>query len=408
VALWEYQQNSLEINMLNQLLRKIIRSGVGRSRFFMAGAGFAIALLLILSAVQVQVNYDQLLNGKTNQDSIANFLVINKKIDGNNRSNTLDEQEISKIKSQPYIESLGQLSSSMFKVSAQSPSDRFPFYTDLFFESVPDEFIDVKSKDWKWQEESSLIPLIVPNQFLDLYNFGFAPSQNLMQLTQDMVMSIPIVLNIQANGRVVPFTGRVVGFSDRISSVLVPQNFLQWANKRFGAHQQSKPSRVVVKTKDPGNPELVKFLQQNALVTDADKTRFSKYRQIVNTIVSVSWVTGVIMLLFAILVFSLFIQLTISSAKDEINLLITLGTSPKQLQRFLMKQFLPGNVIITIFSLLAVAIGQWYLSNFLKGKIMDVSSWLSYYTVIASGFILLVLFVVNATTINKYIRKTEL
>ncbi|HEX8332615.1 MAG TPA: FtsX-like permease family protein [Segetibacter sp.] len=393
--------------MLNQLLKKIIRSGVGRSRFFMAGAGLTIALLLILSAVQIQVNYNELLYGKTNQDSIANFLVINKKIDGNTVSNTLSDDEINKLKSQPYIESVGRLSSSQFKVSAQSPSDRFPFYTDLFFESVPDEFIDVTSKDWKWNEGSTLIPLIVPNQFLDLYNFGFAPSQSLMQLTQGMVMSIPIVINIQSSGQVVPFTGRVVGFSDRISSVLVPQNFLEWANKRFGAQQQSKPSRVVVKTKDPGNPEMVKFLQQNALVTDADKTRFSKYRQIVNTIVGASWVTGAIMLLFAILVFTLFIQLTISSAKEEINLLITLGTSPKQLQHFLLKQFMPGNLVITVLSLVAVAVGQWFLSRFLKSQNMDVSPWLSYYTAIAAVLILIVLWIVNTTTISKYIRKTE-
>lgn len=393
--------------MLNQLLRKIIRSGVGKSRFLMAGAGLAIALLLILSAVQIQVDYNELLNGKTNQDSIANFLVINKKIDGNSLSNTLQDEEISRLQKQPYIESVGQLSSSKFKVSAQSPSERYPFYTELFFESVPNEFIDVSSKDWTWKEGSNLIPLIVPNQFLDLYNFGFAPSQDLIQLTQEMVMSIGIIVTIQGNGKTSQFTGRVVGFSDRISSVLVPQNFLKWANKNYGAQQQSKPSRVVVKTKDPGNPELVKFLKENSLVTDADKTRFSKYRKIVNTIVGASWITGAIMLLFAILVFTLFIQLTISSAKEEINLLIILGTSPKQLQRFLLKQFMPANIIITIASLIIVAIAQWILSYYLQKQAMNVSPWISYFTIIAGVMILVVLWIVNVRTIAKYIQKTE-
>jgi cell division protein FtsX len=79
---------------------------------------------------------------------------------------------------------------------------------------------------------------------------------------------------------------------------------------------------------------LVSYLKENGLVTDADKTRFSKYRQIVNTIVSASWITGATMLLFALLVFSLFIQLTISSAKQEIALLVTLGASPNQLADF--------------------------------------------------------------------------
>ena len=393
--------------MLNQLLKKIIRTGVGKGRFIMAGVGLTIAMLLILSAVQIQVNYNELLFGKSNQDSIANFLVVAKVINGNNRENVLTTEEIEKLRKQPFIEKVGLLTASRFKVSAQSPSERFPFYTDMFFESVPDEFIDVKSDAWKWEPGSTTIPLIIPNQFLDLYNFGFAPSQNLMQLTQSMVMALPIVLNITFQGQPIRFTGRVVGFSDRISSVLVPENFLAMANKQFGTQRDVRPSRVVIRTNDPGNPALVKYLKDNGLVTDADKTRFSQYRRIVNTVVNASWLTGAVMLLFAILVFSLFIQLTIASTKNEINLLVTIGASPRQLQQFLMKQFLPANVIITFCCLAIVVILQYILQTFLATQNMFVSRWISLYTILSALIILVVLWIVNLTTIRKYIRETE-
>jgi cell division protein FtsX len=199
-----------------------------------------------------------------------------------------------------------------------------------------------------------------------------------------------------------------VGFSDRISSVLVPQNFLEMANKQFGIQQgELKPSRVVIKTKDPGNPELVKYLKNNGLVTDPDKTRFSQYRQIVTMVVSASWVTGAVMLLFALLVFSLFIQLTIASTKNEINLLITIGTSPKQLHRFLMKQFLPLNVVITLVCLIVVTVLQFVLQAYLQKQNMYVNPIVSPYTIIAAVVILVVLWIVNYTTIKKYIKQTE-
>jgi hypothetical protein len=394
--------------MLNQLLKKIIRTGVGPGRFLMAATGLTIAMLLILSAVQVQVNYNELLYGKNNQDSIANFLVVSKVINGNKRENVLSNEELEKLKKQPFVQEVGLLTASRFKVSAQSPSDNFPFYTDLFFESVPDEFIDVKSSAWKWENGSTTIPLIIPNQFLDLYNFGFAPSQNLSQLTQSMVMALPIVLNVTFQGQPIRFTGKVVGFSDRISSVLVPQNFLEMANKQFRTQPgEMKPSRVVIKTNDPGNPELVKYLKENELVTDADKTRFSQYRRIVNTVVSASWITGAVMLLFALLVFSLFIQLTIASTKNEINLLITIGTSPKQLQRFLMKQFVPSNVIITLLCLAVVTILQLILQAFLQKQNMYINPAVSPYTIGSAVLILIVLWLVNKLTIKKYIKQTE-
>jgi cell division protein FtsX len=72
-----------------------------------------------------------------------------------------------------------------------------------------------------------------------------------------------------------------------------------------------------------------------------EKTRFSRIRKIVNGVVAVTGSIGLVLLLFGLLVFSLFIQLTIASCKTDIELLQTLGTSPKQLERFLLKQFLP-------------------------------------------------------------------
>lgn len=393
--------------MLNQLLKKIIKTRIGTGRFAMAGIGLTIAILLILSAVQIQSNYNELLYGKSNQDSIANFLVVNKVVSGNRRENNLTPAEIEDLKKQPFVDKVGLLTASRFRVSAQSPSDKLPFYSEIFFESVPDEFIDVQSKDWTWQPGSTTIPVIIPNQFLDLYNFGFAPSQNLPQLTQSMVMALPVVINVNYMGSNIKLTGKVVGFSDRISSVLVPQNFLDFANKHFAAQSEVKPSRIVIRTKDPGNPQLVNYLKVHELVTDADKTRFSKYRSIVNTVVNVSWLTGAVMLLFALLVFSLFIQLTIASTRHEINLLVTIGASPRQLQRFLIRQFLPSNIIITLCCLGIVAALQYFLQQFLEKQNMVVNPVISSYTIGAALVIIIVLWLVNFGTIRKYVRQSS-
>ncbi len=390
--------------MLNTLLKKLIQTSSGRTRFVMAIIGLSVALLLILSAVQIQVDYDDLLHSKTNQDSIANFLVLNKILNNKTYGTaTFKEEDLSKLKQQHFIDDIGILTASRFKASVQSNSDRFPFYTDISFESVPTAFIDVNSKDWKWKEGDDFIPMIAPNMFLDIYNFQFSLSQNLPQLTQDIVKMIVFKVNINTDKGPVSFKGRIVGFSDRISSLLVPQEFNDWANTNFGNTQNTKPSRVVIRTKDPGNPTLVQYLKDNGLTTDADKTRFSKYRQIVTAIVNVSWITGAVMLLFALLVFTLFIQLTIASCKEEIQLLITLGASPKQLQRFLMKQFFPSNIIIIIISLIAITGLQFEVHQLLQEQNIFVSTFTSYYTCITALVILLVLWFVNYRTISKYI-----
>jgi hypothetical protein len=396
-------------SILNQLLKKLIRTGTGRSRFVAGFIGLTIAMLLILAAVQIQANYNDLLNSKSNQDSVANFLVLNKQLTDRNLGATgLSDADIAGLKAQNFVESVGSLTPSRFKASIQSSSDRFPFFTDIAFESVPKDFIDVNSKDWKWEEGNALVPIIAPNMFLDFYNFQFSFSQNLPQLTQEVVKMIIFRINVyDADGKVTSFDGRVVGFSDRISSLLVPQEFMDWGNRRFGSSQVAKPSRVIIRTKDAGNPELVNYLKQQGLVTDADKTRFSRYRQVVDIVVRIAGVTGVFLFLFAMLVFTLFIQLTIASCRDEIRLLVTLGASPKQLKRFLMKRFFPVNMLIITICLVLIGMMQYAAHSWLSGQHIFIHPLPSLWTVVCAVGILILIWWVNRTAIKRYVSQSQ-
>ena len=392
------------MNGLNLLLRKLIRTAAGRKRFLMASIGLSVAMLLILAAVQIQANYTDLLHNKSNQDSIANFLVVNKILNDQNLGATaLTDNEVSDLKSQTFVESVGLLTPSRFKASIQSSSDRFPFYTDIAFESVPKDFIDVSSKDWKWDETASFVPIIAPNMFLDFYNFQFSFSQNLPQLTHQVVKMIVFKVNVYGPNGMITFNGRVVGFSDRISSLLVPEEFMTWGNSHFGKNHDTKSSRIIIRTKDPGNPQLVQFLKNKNLSTDADKTRFSRYRQVVDIVVNISWITGAVMLLFALLIFTLFIQLTIASCKEEIALLITLGTSPRQLRHFLMHQFFPVNILIITMSLMIIIFLQIFIHYKLLEQNIFVNIQPSFSTILTGIGVLSVIWVVNRVTINRYI-----
>jgi cell division protein FtsX len=391
--------------MLDQLLKKLIRNSAGQAKFVLAVIGLSTALLLILSAVQLQSNYYELLNGKENQDSIANFLVINKSLtDQNVGASSLSPTQLNDLKKQSFTESIGTLTASRFKASIQSNNKLFPFYTDIAFESVPEEFIDVNTKGWHWDEQATYLPIIVPNQFLDFYNFQYSFSQNLPQLTPQVVKMVSFKVTLQGTGQSITMNGRVVGFSNRISSMLVPQTFMDWANSKFASSNIiQQPSRVIIKTKDPGNPVLTNYLKKEGLITDSDKTRFSRYRQVVDFVVNISSVTGLLMFTFALLIFSLFIQLTIASCKEEIELLILIGNSPKNIGRFLMKRFFPPNVFIVLIGLVIITIAQYFLADFLTAKQIILSSFISWYTIAAAILLLIVIAIVNYVTIQKYL-----
>lgn len=389
-----------------ELLKKIIQTGVGKTRFLMAAVGLGIAMLLILIAIQAHSNFSQLLYSSKNQNETADFLVINKTITnemmGQSAKSIFTPEEIINIKKQPFVQSFGLVTSSQYKVVAQAPGD-LHFATDMFFEAVPDSFLDVKAQDWKWAEGDRTIPIILPNDFLNLYNFGFSLSQDLPQISQETVKALPLQVNISGNQLSDQYMGHIVGFSDRISSFLVPASFMSWANEKYGMTTATGTSRVIIKTPDPSNPALVKFLQDNGYTTNQDKLKFSKTRLIVQTIVSVVGFFGLILLFFALLVFSMFIQLVIASCKREIQLLVILGTAPKQLQRYLLKQFVPLYIVIGILSLLLVTGLQYWAAGELARHEMQVSAWPGVPVFAGIALVLGLVYIVNLLTVRKYV-----
>lgn len=393
--------------MFFQLLKKIIKTGIGKSRLLMATIGLGIAMVLLLIAIQAHTNFNQLLYSRQNQNESADFLVVNKKITnammGNPDKSMFTPAELQQIKQQPFVEAAGYITSSQFKVTAAAPGD-LQFYTDMFFESVPDSFIDVKNQEWQWHEGDATIPIILPNDFLNLYNFGFALSQDLPQVSQETVKNLPVKITVSRGLLSSQFTGHIVGFSDRISSFLVPAAFMEWANNRYGNGKAPAPSRVVIKTSDPANPALAKFLDDNGYTTNQDKIKYSKTKLIVQTIVSVIGFFGMVLLLFALLVFSMFIQLIIASCKKEIQLLVILGTAPAQLRRYLLRQFVPLYIITGVVAILLVAALQWMAARALAAHEMIVSPWPGMGMWVAAALVLLLVYIVNNRTIRKYLR----
>ena len=72
--------------------------------------------------------------------------------------------------------------------------------TDMFFESVPDDFVDIK---WPASATShdagqmSEVPIILPRTYLALYNFGFAQTKNLPKLSEGVVSMIPMDIRLR-------------------------------------------------------------------------------------------------------------------------------------------------------------------------------------------------------------------
>jgi hypothetical protein len=209
----------------------------------------------------------------------------------------------------------------------------------MVLESVPDRFMDKRPDEWGWEAGSRRVPVILSSSFLSLYNYAFSPSQGLPQLSEETIKALPFKLTIGVEPQATTYVAQIAGFSDRITSVLVPESFINYANGSANANVGA--SRLVVRVKDPSSTEFAKYLEAHGYVTNSEQLRWNRLRAIVQVVALITGALALLLLGISVLVFILFIELTVARARSSVQLLQEIGYSPGALKTFLTRRFLP-------------------------------------------------------------------
>lgn len=334
---------------MNKLVWKLLRQHISVGQltgFFLANL---FGMMIVLLSIQF---YRDTLPIFTQGDSFMkkNYIIATKRISTlgsfTGKSNTFSPKEIEEMKEQPFTESVGAFTPSLFKVSAGLGMQEAGIHlsTEMFFESVPDEYVDVNLDKWHFNETSPIIPIIIPRNYLNLYNFGFAQSRSLPKLSEGLMNLIQMDIMLRGNGRTEQFKGKIVGFSNRLNTILVPQTFMDWANKSFAPGKEAQPSRLIVEVKNPTDTAISNYFQQNRYETEGDSLDAGKTTYFLRLITGIVMGVGLFIsiLSFYILMLSIFLLLQKNTVKLE-NLLL-IGYSPNRVA-------LPYNILTIVLNL---------------------------------------------------------
>jgi len=327
--------------------------------------GLWIGVLLLLVSIQMFVNIQQLLRENTPRKSGGyDFMSISKTITNENmgKDNSFTNSDLLDLKKQPQIEGVSPLIANHFRVRATA-GDLIPFSTDLFLESIDNDFIDTVPPSFTWQPGQLVVPVIFSTDLLEMYNV-FAPAQGLPQLSAKTISSVNIILECSGPGGTENFKGNIVALSDRINSLLVPKSFMNWSNLHFSGDTAIYASRVYIKTKDANDPQFISYLDQHNYHVNKEKIKFGRIKSILQNIVSALGVFGILVIVLALMLFSFYLQLMIARSKDNLGLLLTLGYSPKWLAESVAKTWLPVYLLIIIAALAVTEILHFLFLQF--------------------------------------------
>ena len=264
-------------------------------------AGFFLAnlcgMVIVLLSIQF---YKDVLPVFTQGDSFMkkDYVIVSKQVStlGSlvGKGGTFSRADIADMESQPFAKRTGAFTPAQFQVSAGMGMAGMQLSTAMFFESVPDEFVDVRLEGWTYREGQTEIPIIIPRNYLNLYNFGFAQSRNLPQLSEGVMGMMTLDVRLSGRGRTERMKGRIVGFSNRLNTILVPQAFMDWANATLGDGGETAPSRLIVEVDNPADDRIAKYFKQKGYETEGDKLDAGKTTWFLKMVVGIVLTVGLI------------------------------------------------------------------------------------------------------------------
>ncbi|MFC2090889.1 hypothetical protein ACFLT1_08950 [Bacteroidota bacterium] len=384
-------------------LFQILWKDQSRSHLLWAVLGTMVGFVLLLSGIHFYQNIKNVLD--SNRDLLdPEYIIINKQV---NISQTLGlgstgftADEIKEIEKQAFAIKVDPFISNEFPIAATTQSKNFPnFYSELFFEAVPNEYIDVKSEEWKWDEDQDVIPIILPQDYLNLYNFGFAQSQGLPQIPKEMISLIQFRIRLKGLHEKVDYTGKIIGFSNRINSILVPYEFLTWANEKFGYQKTEGSSRVIMVSNDPTDPGIMQFIQEKGYDTIKERLKSSRLNIILKFILSFLVMIAAIIIALAFLIFLLSLQLMISRSSRKIKQLHKIGYHYSEISKPYVLVLFILLLIVSTLSLIITGIMSDQLATIAEKWSLEIEPHLSSLVYLVTIVIMTFLFLMNSLAI---------
>lgn len=340
------------------LVWKLLRQHISLSQF----AGFAFAnlfgLLIVLLGYQFYVDVAPVFTG---EDSFmkSNYIIVEKKVGTGNtlsgRSNAFSAQDVSEMKNAHFTNKLGAFTSTQYTVTARMGiSGTNILNSEIFLESIPDNFVDAPKGTWSYKPGDKVVPVILPRSYIAMYNFGFAQSRSLPKISDGLVGMIDFDIFVQGSNGNGSFKGKVIGFSSRVSSILVPQAFMDWSNKLYAPGKSVDPTRLILDPDASKTELMTSYFDRHGFEVEDDKLNADKTTYFLRFLVSMVMVVGLVISVLSFYILMLSIYLLVQKNSTKLENLLLIGYSPQQVARPYQLLTISLNFGVLVIALIAI------------------------------------------------------
>ena len=347
---------------MKDIIWKLLRQHISKSQ--LTGFAFAnlIGLTIVLLAVQFYRDVRPVFNDEESFIS-KDYLIITRAVTGAGammgNNGEFSDSDIDDLVQQSWCRQVGRFMGSDFAIDAQlGVGSGHAMHTQFFFEAIPDEFIDIDPADWGFTLDKPEVPVVISRDYLSLYNFGFAATQGMPRISEGQAEMLPLEFTLSGNGQRKVMPGRIVGFSNRLNTVIVPQEFMDWANKYFGSGAVQHPQRLILEVNSPGDVKIEQYMEDHHYEVAGDKMSSSKANYFLTVISGIVIAVGIIISLLSFFVLMLSIYLLLQKNTRKLQDLLLLGYSPSEVSKPYIMLVAGLNACVLVLAVVLMLVGR--------------------------------------------------
>ncbi len=357
-------------------ISKLLLSALSRKRIALFMVTQIVGIIIIIVSLYLYVDVRHTLNNISGE---SDYVIITKRVDllGTINSSRLgfSKRDIEALKEEAGVVDIGEFVSSNFRVlgGITMKSLGVSYRTDMFFEAVSDDFLDINPEGWMFDKASGIVPIIIPRNYLNLYNYGFAPTSGLPRLSEDMVKTALLDITISnRDGIEKHFKGKIVGFSSRINSILAPKSFVDWGNHAYAHKEGERAQRLIIKIEPSHSRSILQYLKTKGYEPENKIFDSEGVSRLVSFIVTATLIIGAVITLLSIALLLLTIYLIIERSRDKIFTLSTLGYGVRAILRPYMSTSIKSISLSFIIAYIAAVITRIIYADVL-GKRLELT-----------------------------------
>lgn len=347
------------------MLRKLLFRHQDKTQLIIAIIGSFMGMTFLLTSIHYLIKVNEFGEGA---DILGpNTIIVQKKVSNSNTLNiaksdfTLHELEM--LRKEPYIIDVQPVETNNFDVSFETADKNVPrFRSDIFIQTVDPDFLDVKSAKWKWKEGDSIVPIIMPRDFLVMLN-TFMSASGIPQVSDELAMEIKFKFTLSNETSKEWINVRIIGFTNEVSSILVPESFMKWANNKYGIDDNQRITQVMISGKESEFGRVEEMLKIKHLESKNAQMVVGRLKSMVGTLILVVLGISVIAVFVSGLVLIQYLQLLLSKNTYEVRTLLRLGYSPKLLTKHFFVYFTKVFGVIGLLSILAFVGFKFWLDS---------------------------------------------